>query len=146
MSTVLGGCDCGNLSVEMELSEPFDSYRPRACDCSFCRKHAAAYVSDPKGSLLIKVRQTELLGRYRQGSGTAECLLCARCGVLIGVSYQEGELCYAAVNVHAIGDGMTFGSPTVVSPKALAVDERVRRWKQIWFSNVRLELLRNGAQ
>ncbi len=146
MYTVRGGCDCGNLSVELELSEPSHSYLPRACDCGFCRKHAAAYVSDPKGSLRIQVRQTELLGRYRQGSGTAECLLCARCGVLIGVSYQEGELRYAAVNVHAIGDGSTFGSSNVVSPKALAVDERVRRWKQLWFSNVRLEMPRDGAQ
>ena len=146
MSTVHGGCDCGNLSVEMELSEPSDSYRPRACDCRFCRKHAAAYVSDPKGSLRINVRKTEQLGRYRQGSGTAECLLCARCGVLIGVSYEEGELRYAAVNVQAIGGGTTFGSPTAVSPKALAVDERVRRWKQLWFSNVRLETPRDGVE
>ena len=146
MFTVLGGCDCGNLSVVLELSEPSDSYRPRACDCRFCRKHAAAYVSDPKGSLRIKVRETELFVRYRQGSGTAECLLCARCGVLIGVSYQEDEVRYAAVNVQAIGDGTTFGSPTVVSPKASPVDERVRRWKQLWFSNVRLETPRDGAQ
>jgi len=146
MSTVLGGCDCGNLSVEMELSEPSDSYRPRACDCRFCRKHAAAYVSDPKGSLRIKVRETELLGRYRQGSGTADFLLCARCGVLVGVTYQEGERCYATVNVQAIGDGTTFVSPTVVSPKALAIDERVQRWKQLWFSNVRLETPRDGVQ
>jgi hypothetical protein len=146
MSTVFGGCDCRNLSVEMELSEPSGSYRPRSCDCRFCRKHGAAYVSDPKGSLRIKVRETELLGRYRQGSGTAEFLLCARCGVLIGVSYQEGELRYAAVNVQAIGDGTTFGSPTVISPKALAIDERVQRWKQLWFSNVRIETSRDGLQ
>jgi hypothetical protein len=146
MSTVLGGCDCGNLSFELELSDPSSSYRPRACDCRFCRKHAAAYISDPKGSLRIRVRETELLGRYRQGSASAECLLCARCGVLIGVSYQEGERRFAAINVQAIGDGTSFGSPTTVSPKALAVDERVRRWKQLWFSNVRLETPSDGAQ
>jgi hypothetical protein len=146
MSTVLGGCDCGNLSIELELTEPSDSYHPRTCDCRFCRKHAAAYVSDPHGSLRIKVRDTELLARYRQGSGTAEFLLCARCGVLIGVCYQEGELRYAAVNVRAIGDGAAFGSPTVVSPKALAVDERVQRWKQLWFSNVRLETASDGIR
>jgi len=146
MSTVLGGCDCGNLSLELELSKPSGSYRPRVCDCRFCRKHAASYVSDPEGSLRIKARETELLGRYRQGSDTAEFLLCARCGVLIGVSYREGERRYAAVNVHAIGDGTTFGSPTVVSPKALSVDERVRRWKHLWFSNVRLETLRDSTQ
>ncbi len=146
MSTVLGGCYCGNLSVELELSKPSDSYCPRACDCRFCRKHAASYVSDPEGSLRIKARETQLFGRYRQGSDTAEFLLCARCGVLIGVSYREGELCYAAVNVQAIENGTTFGSPTVVSPKALAVDERVRRWKQLWFSNVRLETPSDGTQ
>ena len=144
MFTVLGGCDCGNLSVELELPKPPESYRPRACDCSFCRKHAAAYVSDPNGSLRIKVREAELLGRYRQGSGTAECLLCGRCGVLIAVSYQEGGLRYAAVNVQVLGDGTTFGTPTVISPKALGVDERVQRWKQLWFSKFRLETPRDG--
>jgi len=145
MFTVLGGCDCGNLYLEMELSEPSDSYHPRACDCRFCSKHAAAYVSDPKGSLCIKVREPDRLGRYRQGSGTAECLLCTRCGVLIGVTYQEGELRYAAVNVRALGDATSFGRPNVVSPKALTVDERVQRWKQLWFSNVRLEIPPDGA-
>ncbi len=61
MSTVLGGCDCGNLSVELELSEPSNSYRPRACDCSFCRKHVAAYVSDPKDRCALKLGRLNCL-------------------------------------------------------------------------------------
>src|SRR5437762_851279 len=62
-----GGCHCGNISIEMTLTQTAASYIPRACDCDFCRKHSAAYVSDPKGSLSIKVKDNDALGAYRQG-------------------------------------------------------------------------------
>src|SRR5690348_18095264 len=68
----------------MQFAHEPGSYHPRACDCDFCRKNAAAYVSDPQGSLGIRVQDARCLGNYRQGSGVAECIFCAKCGVLIG--------------------------------------------------------------
>jgi hypothetical protein len=78
----LGGCHCGNITLEMELTAEAGSYHPRACDCDFCRKHAASYVPDPRGKLEISVRGEANLIKYRQGSGIADCLICRICGVL----------------------------------------------------------------
>lgn len=56
----------------MELPHASCAYHPRACDCDFCRKHGAAYISDPQGAVRIQVKDAQQLGRYRQGSGIAE--------------------------------------------------------------------------
>src|SRR6185312_13731802 len=74
MHKLKGQCHCGNVRVEIELVRSPETYNPRACDCDFCSKHAAAYVSDPQGSLLMQVRDDAGISRYRQGSGAAECI------------------------------------------------------------------------
>lgn len=139
MYTVSGGCHCGNIRVELDLTQEPEQYRPRACDCSFCRKHGAAYVSDPKGTLRIGVRDAHEVARYRQGSGQAELLLCRRCGVLAGaVLNRDGHL-YAAVNARAIDAQVDFGTEQTVSPQSLSGEEKVKRWQVLWFSNVSID-------
>lgn len=138
MHKVSGGCHCGNIVVHAELTRAPSAYNPRACDCDFCRKHAAAYLSDAHGSLRIQIGNEREVGMYRQGNAIAECLVCRICGVLVGVCYRaEGHL-YAAVNAKAIDGGTTFGAEQPVSPKQLSENEKTARWKDIWFSNVRL--------
>jgi len=135
MFELKGGCHCGNVHINFQLSRHPGSYNPRACDCGFCLKHGAAYVSDPAGTLRIEARDSQKLGRYRQGSGTAECLLCTNCGVLVGVAYQENGRTLATVNYRAV-EGARFGNEVTVSPKKLGVAEKVTRWKELWFPNV----------
>ena len=134
-----GGCHCGNIRVALELTRSAGSYNPRACDCDFCRKHRAAWVSDPQGSLLIEIRDERDCARYAQGSGQAQLLLCRRCGVLIAPLYRDGGRLHAAVNANAV-DGAVFGAPQAVSPKALAAGDKVARWKDLWFSNVTIRV------
>ena len=131
-----GSCHCGNIQLDIGLSNAPSEYAPRACDCDFCRKHGASYISDPRGSLRIEVEDSRLLGKYRQGSETADCLLCTRCGVLIGVVYKDGERLYATVNSRVIDDGGGFGETVSVSPKVLSAADKIRRWKELWLSNV----------
>lgn len=138
MHRIEGGCHCGNIRVAVEIQNAPTYYCPRACDCDFCRKHCASYISDPLGSLRIAVENSQLLGRYRQGSGIAECLFCARCGVLVGVIYQEDGQVYGTVNSAALMSEEGFGEKKSVSPKLLATSEKVGRWKELWFSNVTL--------
>jgi hypothetical protein len=132
-----GGCHCGNLRLEMALSRAPDSYAPRVCDCDFCVKHAAAYISDPQGSLSLKVDDASRLARYRQGSGQAEFLLCTGCGVLAAVVYEEAGRRYGAANVRAF-QGEPFGAAQAVSPKQLGPDEKTSRWQTVWFPEVSL--------
>ena len=131
-----GGCHCGNISLQLELARLPRTYSPRACDCAFCTKHGAAYISDPQGRLRIQILEGEHSRIYRQGSGMAECLLCVNCGVLIGVLYRDSEGLYAAVNVKVTDRPGDFGEQQSVSPRTLAESDKVSRWKSLWFPNV----------
>lgn len=136
MHRLSGRCHCGNIRVDIDLSNAPNEYGPRACDCDFCCKHGASYISDPHGALHIAVKDVQRLGRYRQGSETAEFLFCSQCGVLVGVTYQDGERLYATVNSQVIESEAGFGEKLSVSPKVLSADEKIRRWKALWFPNV----------
>lgn len=120
----------------MQFAHEPGSYHPRACDCDFCRKHAAAYVSDPQGSLGIRVQDARCLGNYRQGSGVAECIFCAKCGVLIGALYRSEGRIWGAINAKIVESPTSFGAEQRVSPKSLSHDQKEKRWQDIWFSNV----------
>ncbi len=136
MHKVSGGCYCGNIGVEMDLTRGPDAYSPRACDCDFCRKHGAAYVSDAHGALGIRIKDVGASGKYRQGSGQAEFLLCRNCGVLVGVLFQNEGRLYGAVNAKAIDATASFGAEKPVSPKTLSGSEKAVRWQDVWFSDV----------
>lgn len=140
MYQVSGGCHCNNIQYEIETVEEFDSYKPRACDCEFCSKHSASYISDPKGNLKITVRNEKDLKRYKVGSGIADFLICKECGVFVGVCYEEEDSIYASINSKTI-EAIEFGSEVVISPKKLSDTSKVERWKDIWFSNVSFTVL-----
>jgi hypothetical protein len=133
-----GGCHCGNIVLRIELTRTPDAYNPRACDCDFCRKHGASYVSDPQGSLLVEIADEREILMYRQGSAIAECLVCRMCGVLVGACYRgEGQI-YGVINAKAVDAGTAFGAEQVVSPKQLSGSEKEDRWKRLWFPSVRI--------
>lgn len=136
-----GGCHCGNIQLELELARAPDAYNPRACDCDFCTQHSAAYLSDPKGSLTIRIKDEDKLGRYRQGNGIAEFLICRNCGVLTAVTYKNEGRVYGAVNARAIQGGKGFGPEQTVSPKTLSADAKMSRWRDVWFQDVAVTVL-----
>jgi len=137
-SAFRGGCHCGQLRVNFSTALDPASITPRACDCSFCQKHGAAYVSDPAGQLSVTMRSADALRRYRQGSNTAEFLLCDRCGVLVAVIFEHNARMYGAVNARSLEGSTGFGSAIAASPQWLAPDEKVARWSQLWIPDVEL--------
>ena len=138
MHKLSGGCHCRNILVELQLAQAPARYHPRACDCEFCRKHGAAYLSDPRGSLIIRFEDEHLVGRYRQGNALAELLLCRNCGVLVGALYDSDAGLYGAVNALVIDAGTRFGAQQSVSPRALSAAEKAKRWQGLWFPNVNI--------
>jgi hypothetical protein len=134
-----GGCHCGSIRAELELTRSPDSFHPRACDCDFCRKHAAAWVSDPEGSARIRISHERRALTYRQGSGQAELLLCGHCGILVAALYRSAERLYAAINARIFHGAAAFGSEQPVSPKTLSERQKAERWQDIWFSNVTID-------
>lgn len=139
MHDLTGGCYCGNIRLAARLSRELAEYRPRACDCDFCRKHGAAYVSDRDGSLRIELRDPTGVSLYRQGNELADMILCARCGVLVGALFREEGSLYATVNVRSLQGNDGFAPEQEVSPKLLVPEDKISRWKKVWFRNVRLE-------
>jgi len=133
-----GSCDCRNLRVRAEITTSPEAYRPRACDCDFCFRHGAAYVSDPAGSMQLGVEDRAELGSHRQGSGTAEFLVCRRCGVLVAVIYRADGRVFGAVNHRALDRSIRFAEPLAVSPKRLDPTQKTERWREVWFPDVRL--------
>jgi hypothetical protein len=136
MDSLRGGCHCGNLRIEMTLSREARSYQPRACDCDFCRMHGAAYVSDPLGSLVVRIKDDSHRGSYRQGSGQADLVYCRQCGVLVGATYNLEGRVYATVNSKVINSPTPFGPEQTASPKTLSGEQKATRWRDIWFGNV----------
>lgn len=133
-----GSCHCGNLSVRGEFSRDPRDYTPRACDCTFCRKHGAAYLSDPNGTLSIHCQSAAETLRYRQGSGTVEFLLCRRCGVVAGVVWSDENQTYAALNAQILDNPAILAAPQPASPAQMPLPERKARWRKLWFANVRI--------
>ena len=131
-TTLTGSCHCQRLQLALHGSlEPAET-SPRACDCSFCQAHAAAWVSDPDGELVITVSDAEALGRYRQGSESAEFLFCRHCGVLVAVVFATDEGQRGAVNVLCLAEAEEFAPEQVVSPQQLAPEVRRERWRSLW--------------
>jgi hypothetical protein len=137
-----GGCHCGLLRVAFSTEMNPGNIIPRSCDCSFCQKHGAAYVSDPAGHLSVTAHNPDALRRYRQGSNTAEFLVCDRCGVLVAVVFEHGARIYGAVNARSLEGPTGFGSPVPVSPQLLTAGEKTARWSQLWVPDV--DLLASG--
>ena len=135
MFQIKGSCHCENIRVTINLAKSPQSYALRACDCDFCVKHGASYLSDPDGSLDIEVADEKMVGHYRQGSKTADFIFCVQCGVLVGVSYQKDDRIFMGINGKIILD-IKFKETLNVSPKKLAPEERVKRWNDVWFSRV----------
>lgn len=139
MNRHAGGCHCGALRFEFSTAQALAGLVPRACDCDFCTRHRAGWVSDATGSLRIDADDARLR-RYRQGSGQADFLLCADCGVLVAVVARTGdERLLGAANRNAFDGRGTFVAETTVSPQLLDPATKLARWAQLW-TPVELEL------
>jgi hypothetical protein len=131
---VNGGCHCGNILVEIGLPRPPDTYTPRACDCEFCTRHGAAYISDAQGSLVVRIKDESESRMYRQGSGQAGFLLCRSCGVLVGAFYRRENQLYGTVNARVLA--AEFAASRPASPKQLSDQDKAQRWQELWFPAV----------
>lgn len=90
--TYEGACHCGSVVVWFETDQNGDAIEVRACQCSFCRRHAAKSVSDPKGWLEVRAAPGALR-RYQFATRSADYLLCGECGCYLGaVATIDGRL------------------------------------------------------
>jgi hypothetical protein len=128
-----GGCHCGNLRVTLRLSQAPEDTRLRACGCSFCRAHGTRTTSDPHGSVDIWATDWSLVERYRFGTGTAEFVICRRCGVYIGALGETASGMRAVINTNCLDDRAAFTQPAnPVDHDGEATDDRLARHAANW--------------
>lgn len=128
-----GGCHCGGLGFTFQTALPVARWNVRACQCQFCRAHAALTTSDPDGRLRFHARDRELLVRYRFGLKTADFLLCKRCGVYVGAQINTAHGAFGIINIPAmtpVPDGLPVAALGDYSSESSG--ERVARREKRW--------------
>jgi hypothetical protein len=128
-----GGCHCGNLRLRLLLSASPEAVGVRACQCSFCRAHATRTTSDPNGAVEVWAEDWSLVEPYRFGTGTAEFLICRRCGVYIGAFCETPAGPRAVINTNALDDRARFsGEPDPRDHEGEALADRLARRAANW--------------
>lgn len=141
-----GGCHCGNLRVQIRLSQPPDVMLVRSCACTFCRSHGTRTVSDPAGLAEISAQSWHFVQRYRFGSRTADYLLCQNCGVYVGAVCETSAGLRSVINTRCLTDCMAF-SAEAVHPDydAETTEQRLARRAANWMPIVLLEPERDAS-
>jgi hypothetical protein len=124
-----GSCHCGALRIEFRSSRPL---RPRACDCSFCRKHGVRSVSDADGQASIHTASGHQPLRYRFGLKTADFLICSACGVYVAAVIDIGEQTYSVLNLNAFDDPHLDIEAVSMSYEGESVTDRTERRRRVW--------------
>jgi hypothetical protein len=104
----------------------------RADQCSFCTRHGARSISDPKGQLTLFVEDESLLSRYRFGLRTADFLICARCGVYVAAIFSEEDRSWAVLNCNVLDERAAFGASEPVDYDGETVESRQTRRRARW--------------
>jgi hypothetical protein len=99
-----GGCHCGNISVTFTTDKDPADIVPRACQCSFCRKHSTRALSDNSGHIHLAIKDGGQLGRYRFGLKVGEYVFCKTCGVYVSAYMEDNDKSWANVMASAMTD------------------------------------------
>jgi len=97
-----GACHCGQLRWTLRSALAPAELPVRACQCGFCTRHGALSTSDPAGRLRFEVDDPALLLRYRFATGSADFLVCRRCGVYVGALMQADGAWFAIANLNTL--------------------------------------------
>jgi hypothetical protein len=112
------------------LSQAPTDTQLRTCSCSFCRASNPRTTSDPNGSVDIRAADWSLVQFYRFGTGTADFLICKRCGDYIGAT--TSDTC-AVINTNCLDDRAAFTQqPDPVDHDGEATGDRLARRAANW--------------
>ncbi len=128
-----GRCHCGKIEVALDTTQPPEALQLRECGCTFCRRHGATAVTDPAGSLEVRLHDPREVSRYRFGLRTSDFLVCQVCGVFVAaVCTVEGET-YATLNANVLErrDAVTR-PPVSVQYDAEDAATRIARRRRGW--------------
>ena len=95
-----GGCHCGNIQIFLDWPDAKQEIPVRACSCTLCRKHGAAWTSNPSGGFGLTIKDQSQVSFYRFGTETADFCLCTICGVLPIATCDINDATYSVLNAN----------------------------------------------
>lgn len=131
MNSYRGSCHCGAIRTDLRSARAPAELGARTCQCSFCRAHGASWTSDPRGALEVTIAGP--VSRYRFGTGTADFLICATCGVVPAVVAETENGWHGVVRVDCLDARDAFravAAPSDYDGEALGarLERRAGRW------------------
>ena len=134
---ISGGCHCGAIRWQLASPVPPEGMPIWVCGCSFCVKHGVRYTSWSEASLTLRAIEPDQVTHYAFGHGTADFVLCARCGVIIAALMAEAERTTGVLNLHSADASERFTRP----PNHLdfdgeSIEARRTRRRKFWMGSV----------
>jgi hypothetical protein len=128
-TTHCGGCHCGAVRIEFRSAK---SLAPRACGCSFCRRIGGRWVSDVEGQAMIDWDHDREPTIYRFGTGTADFVICSRCGVVVAAvdESEDGRIC--VLNLNAFDDPHADIAAIAMDFEDESIEQRSARRRRVW--------------
>jgi hypothetical protein len=99
-----GSCHCENIRFTLVWPGSGPNIPVRACSCSFCTKHRAAWTSHPSGRFELWIADEAQVKRYQFGTKTADFMICTSCGVVPIVTCIIDGTRYPVVNVNTFDE------------------------------------------
>lgn len=99
-------CHCGAVQLAVTLKDPLSS--AARCDCSFCRRRAAATLAVDEADLVI-MSGADNLTLYKWNTGAAEHYFCKTCGIYTHHRRRSDQTEF----------GVNFGAIEGVTPQLL---------------------------
>jgi hypothetical protein len=128
-----GACHCHAIGFVYRTGRDPTRWNVRACQCSFCRAHAALTASDPLGSLEFIEHERGIMRPYRFGQRTADFLICSRCGVYLGAAMRSERGRFGIINTRALWPlSLSLPEPALMNYEGEQVGERTARREERW--------------
>ena len=134
MHVLRGGCHCGNITIVYKTAMAPEETHPRACQCTFCRKHNTSAISDADGELTVTVGEGNKLSRYRFGLRTADFLVCRECGVYMGAFMPGADenTGFATLMSAVLDERARYPEGQAISYGGEEKEGRLARRRKVW--------------
>ncbi len=136
-SDIDGRCHCGAVHWRVTTPVPAERMPIWICQCSFCVKHSVRYTSWSDAALALWADDREQVGTYQLGHGTADFILCRRCGTVLAAVMEDTDGLCGVVNFNTADNPKQFSKrPHYLDFEGETVDERRARRKKFWIGSV----------
>ena len=125
-----GSCACNNIQFIWHCDN--SRLTPRACQCSYCLAHNAAYVTQAGSPVAIHINNQLFHATHQHGSHSAVFHECTKCQQVVFVSADiEGEI-YAALNSQCLHQQNQLLAPVKRNFSQQSAKQKKQRWQQNW--------------